>query len=408
MKNQLAYEAIQASVNALHQAVGPRYQTCYLYGSLAQGLYQPDQSDINLLIIVDDETDIHTVRAALHPVWANYGEILRHAPGIATTATFRRHMLLNPILARHIDRFGKQVKGSQKVLYQTSPLDKVRYVARLSAQAWQASEALAPQLLATTEAQTEALANLRRLVRQVRRRPVAQEERAEALFLEVQTALEQQISLLGLAQALPRDPLITEKQVGDMPYHLPGLRAIYERMGKLILVADDLASLANFAWDKLADEVSGSYIGLQVTTPVQFQLAVEYEYPLEYVLRNFRHVWGEQFIEKLSPPTWAVLRDAARFATNIQIYELPHAYITANAQQDEEAALRKLIHDFQNKLLNARLQNELLSRMKLTDRFEPPQPLPDRNRPTSDRVSGIFDQLQAWSKFYEEGMLRAV
>lgn len=404
MKNKTAYDAIKASVVALNDAIGPLYQTCYLYGSLAQGLYQPDQSDINLLIIVDDETNIHEVQAALKPIWQEYGQILRHAPGIATASAFRRHMLLNPILARHIDRFGKQVKGSKKALYQTSPLDKTRYLARLSARAMLASESLTPQLIPDESKQDAPLAELRRLVRQVRRARVEMNETAPALFTEIQTVISQQMTLLGL------DKPSLALAGGSGPYPLPGLRAVYERMGHLILVADDLHLRADFAWDKLAKKVGSEFIGLQVATPAQFQLAVEYEYPLEYSLQNFRHIWGERIIENIQPPAWSILRDAARFATNIQIHDLPHAYITAvdSPQQGDEKALREIIHDFQNKLLNARLQNELLSRMKLVDAFEPPTPLPDRTASSRERLAGIFGQLNAWSEFYEESMLNAV
>lgn len=403
MKNKSAYDAIKASVVALNDAIGPLYQTCYLYGSLAQGLYQPDQSDVNLLIIVHDETDIHQIQTALKPIWLEYGSILRRAPGIATVSSFRRHMLLNPILARHIDRFGKQVKGSKKALYQTSPLDKTRYLARLSARAMIASQALTPQLINDESKRDAPLVELRRLVRQVRRGWVEIDETAVSLFTEIQTVINQQMNLLDLAR-----PTLALAG-GSIPYDLPNLRAVYERMGNLVLVADNLHLLHKFDWTKLAEQVSPEFIGLQVATPAQFQLAVEYEYPLEYSLQNFRHIWGERIIENLEPPVWSILRDAARFATNTQIYDLPHAYITAvDDTHDDEQALHKIIHDFQNKLLNARLQNELLSRMKLVDNFQPSTPLPDRTAPSRERLAGIFDHLNAWSEFYEEGMLSAV
>ncbi len=403
MKNKTAYDAIKASVVALNDAIGPLYQTCYLYGSLAQGLYQPDQSDVNLLIIVHNETDIHQIQAALKPVWLEYGSVLRRSPGIATVSAFRRHMLLNPMLARHIDRFGKQVKGSKRVLHQTSPLDKTRYLARLSARAMVASQALTPQLISDESQREEPLVELRRLVRQVRRGRVEIDETAVSLFTEIQTVISQQMSLLDLAR-----PSLSLAG-GSAPYALPGLRAVYERMGNLVLVADDLHQLRKFDWAKLAEQVGPEFIGLQVATPAQFQLAVEYEYPLEYSLQSFRHIWGECIIENLEPPAWSILRDAARVATNTQIYDLPHAYITAvDDTPNDEEALQKIIHDFQNKLLNARLQNELLSRMKLVDTFQPPMPLPDRTTPSRERLSGIFNHLNAWSEFYEEGMLSAV
>ena len=404
MKNQTAYDAIKASVVALNEAIGPLYQTCYLYGSLAQGLYQPDQSDINLLIIVDDRTDMHEVRAALKPIWVEYGDVLRRAPGIATQSAFQRHMLLNPILARHIDRFGKQVKGSKKALYQTSPLDKTRYLARMAARSLVASQALAPQLMPDESQRLVPLTELRRLIRQIRRGPVGQDETAVSLFHELQTFLHQQMTQLGIA--LPE-----QNNTGSAPYDVPGLRAIYERMGNLVLVVDKLPHLTqtDFDWEKLAAQVPPEYIGLQLVTPAQLQLAVEYEFALEYSLQNFRHIWGERLIEKLEPPVWAVLRDAARFVSDIQIYDLPHAYITAvSPDGDDEQVLRKIIHDFQNKLLNARLQNELLSRLKFVDRYEPPTPLPDRTAPSQERLAGILNQLNEWSEFYKEGMLSAV
>lgn len=409
MKNAQAYTAIQAAVVAISQKLGGRYQTCYLYGSLAQGYYQPNQSDINLIFIFDDDTSMHDVREAFQPVWAEYGEILRRAPIMATETAFLRHMRLHPTLARHIAKHGKRVKGSRPVLTQTSSLANKEQLARLASFAIQASLALTPELMEPAK-RDEPLQLLRSLVRQLRRGPVDERETAAALYAELQTPLHRKMEELDLlphpdvpvgSTAYLNPAALNEKP----PYDVPNLKAVYEKMNHLLLAVDEIEQVREYPWGALAKALNGQYGGLQITTRTQMRLAVKYETPLEYVLRSYRHVWGYDPLKELDPPPWRILRDAARFASNIQLEHLPHAYLTT-PDDPEEKGLRKLIHDFQNKLLNLRLQNELMARFGLVERIQPAEPLPDREEPSSKRIAGIFDQLDWWANFYTSAMYK--
>ncbi len=66
----------------------------------------------------------------------------------------------------------------------------------------------------------------------------------------------------------------------------------------------------------------------------------------------------------------------------------------------------KLIHDFQNKLLNIQLEHELLVRFGIVQRFTPPEPLPEREAPNHQRIELIFKHFHWWTNFYTDQMLK--
>lgn len=396
MKHQEAYDAIKATVMAIHQKIGPLYHTCYLYGSLAQGMYQPGQSDVNLLVIVQDQTPLVELYEAYQPVWQQFGSVLVKAPDVVTEKAFQRHMALNPTLARHIDIYGKQVKGSKRVLHKTSALDQTRAVAHLGYQGLVYSKSLVPSMIPKEEEREEPLRQLRRVIRQLRRGMVGPEETPIELLGELHQYLASQIQ-----EVSPNPPPAEDS--GDNP--VPYLTAVYEYKDQIILVVnppDMREVLQNVDWAELATTFDQPYGGLQVTTPSQFRLAVLHEDPLDFRLRSYRHVWGDEVLADINPSNWAILRSAACFTSNIQIHDMPHAYLSA----PDEATIRKVIHDYQNKLLNTTLQHELLSRLKVVEKSKPTTPLPDRTAPSHERIKGIFDHLEWWSEFYTEAMAK--
>jgi hypothetical protein len=180
---------------------------------------------------------------------------------------------------------------------------------------------------------------------------------------------------------------------------VPGLVAIYEKLDYLLLVVADIAAVRDYDWAGFGKQLNGMYGGVQVMTADQLRLAIQLEQTLEYVLRSYNHKWGHDVVADLQPPAQFALRDAARFVSQVAIFDMPHAYFTAEPSQ-----YGKLIHDFQNKLLNARLQNELLARMKFTESKQPPTPLPDRTAPSLDRIAAIFDHLDWWAAYYTNQM----
>ena len=60
--------AIEAVVTELSRNLGSQLKAAYLFGSFVQGYYQPGESDINFLFIVDDEADFFEIRHCFLPV----------------------------------------------------------------------------------------------------------------------------------------------------------------------------------------------------------------------------------------------------------------------------------------------------------------------------------------------------
>ncbi|MCB0035515.1 MAG: hypothetical protein KDE51_15895 [Anaerolineales bacterium] len=382
---------------ALHDKIGRQYKGCYLYGSLAQGFYQSEQSDINLLVIVEDGTNIHPIRKAFLPIWEKYSDVLVTPPGVATKSAFQRHLELTPLMAHHINKHGKQVQGTTRAVRRTSSLDQRAAVGHLSAQILEASNALLPDIIFTEEGKTKALALLRQLVRQLRRGPVELTEEPLDLYLELQVHLQERIAELEIQ--VPAAEEDTEP-----PYHLPELYTVYEKMDQLILAVNDINVLKAFDLDSLQAQADGLFGGVQIGTPEQLMLAVEYDNPLEHLLRSYRHQWGVDLLQTMEPPISRSLQHAARFTSNILIFDLPQAYLTAADDKD----IHKVIHDFQNKLLNARLQNELLGRLQVVEKSEPDNPLPERTAPLPQRISAIFKHLEWWTNYYAQAMNSAL
>jgi predicted nucleotidyltransferase len=90
MSRTLAYSTIEAVIDRLRSALGEGLLSVYLYGSLSDGTYQADQSDINLVALVADPVAVHQVRKMLRAgVWAKYGQTLRQTPLVATPRQIR-------------------------------------------------------------------------------------------------------------------------------------------------------------------------------------------------------------------------------------------------------------------------------------------------------------------------------
>jgi hypothetical protein len=112
-------------------------------------------------------------------------------------------------------------------------------------------------------------------------------------------------------------------------------------------------------------------------------------------LGRVRHIWGANPLEGVEATTGRILRAAARLAATLHLDALSNAYLTSN---DRQAG--KIIHDFQNRLLNVQLQHELLHRLAHLPRSEPSPPLPDRHAPAAQRIEAIFAHLDWWAEHY--------
>ena len=389
-------EAINTIIKQFKRKLGGQLQAIFLYGSYAQGFYQEGESDINLFIVVEDGTNIHALRRTFLPIWDDYGQILKRAPLIAPHTAFMRHVQINPLLAHHIARDGKQLFGAPDFLDSIlPPLDVNEAYAYMTNEAMQASKVLMPELLEPEDAEA-ARQTLQRIVRRIRREPITTPESSTQLLARVIHFLNPIIHKLPVAkQWMGTRPSPTTSPI------LPGLQGLYKDTGKMILVFAQLTpqQIMRTDWTKLSDTIGNKYLGIEITSTVQLCLTATYERPLDVHFRKFEHNWGPDFLPTLNLSPRQIFRQAARLPSQIQVDSLPNAVLT-----QDDSALHTIIHDFQNKLLNVQLEHEILCRFEMVERFTPPEPLPGRETLPTQRIVAIFKHLQWWADFYADQM----
>ena len=391
--------AVDAVLDALMRDLGHDVMSLYLFGSLSSGSYQHGQSDINLLIILDEDATVHHVRNALRPVWRQHGPVLKRTPLVTTPATLSRHLRFNPGLAQHLVQYGSLLVG-QPCLPEPLTHDMFEQLSQLARIAMHASAAIAPSLLSAMEG-AKAISRLRSLTRQLYGLEVNEEEPATSLFGQIQadvlSRLEQHPSLFW-----------KDQQVPDAPPLVRDLRAIYENENRLILLLPDSGPenvaerITHIDWDAVANRIVGQYRGLWVTTAAQLRLILQYDSPAGYQLGSYNHAWGLDPIADLQVDAWRIFRNFGRLPSTLLVDTLPQVYINS-----KDSDLAMLVHDLHNKLLNVQLQNELFCRLKDRPIKEPPEQLPDRDLPMETRIDGIFNHLEWWAAYYDNQMTAA-
>ncbi|NKQ34473.1 MAG: nucleotidyltransferase domain-containing protein [Chloroflexi bacterium] len=393
------HPAIDATTRALERALDDQLEAIFLYGSLAQGLYRPDESDINLLVEVADGTNAHLVRDAFLPVWAAHQDALKRAPLLATTPALNRHLRLHLAFARHLSRTDRQIFGAPDALeIDLTAVSPPELFSPIADEALTVSAVLAPSLLDET-AQANLTAKLHRLYRHMTQENPPEGATAAQTYGRIQKRLS--AAMTTLPQTKRWDAAARKKATSPL---LPGLQSIYTSGGHTILIFDHLSPqrLSRANWDALAQRLPGNPTSLQVTTVSQASLIAAYERPLDILFKRFQHNWGVNFLAVLEPSPHQLMRHSARTPSRLLIDDLPHTYLTAPPDDDE--ALHKIIHDFQNKLLNIRLENELLSRFQKAPQFTPPGPVPDRDAPPQERIAALFQHFEWWTQFYTDEM----
>jgi hypothetical protein len=395
MKQQLAaYRAAEESAAAFRQGIGDHLHTLYLFGSLADGSYRPGRSNVNLLAVVDEAARLPQLRAAFQPAWRKHGKTLQRAPLLATPTTLARYTRLRPDFAWHLAQHGRPLLGQPLTGLPTTEPRPLERLSPLALQAMAASAALAPQLL-SPEAAEQSLTLLRGLA--YRLAGVASETAtAGALFAQVQAALAPRLATLPVTHWTGLTYL-------ESPPLLPQLLAIYEETDQIVLILPEMSAADWLAidWDEVAGRLLDQYYGLQVATPAQLRLVMAQERAADLRLGRVRHIWGAHPIEALEAATGRILHSAARLAARLHLDDLPNTYLTSTEAQDN-----KIIHDFQNRLLNVQLQHELLHRLAHLPRSEPPIPLPDRTTPTPQRIEAIAYHFDWWADHYTAELLR--
>lgn len=393
------HAAIDAILKAFQQKLGDQLLGLFLYGSMGEGLHRPGISDINLGIVVTDDTPIHQVHNCFVPLWHEHQLALKRAPLLASQSAFKRHMRLNPAFARHLSRTEGLIYGRSELLdfdmKTVSPNELFAYVAR---EAMPVSMLLAPDQL-DDETAVATRAHMHTLYRHVFQEAVPSGESDAEVYSRIQQFLNTVISKLPAA----RKWAAARGKAGTSPL-LPGLQSIYADTGTAVLVFSQLtpAVIQQSQWPRLANRLPPGCKTMQIATVEQMCLVAMYETPIDLVFNKKQHQWGIDFLPVLQPVREQIMRQAARRPSAILVDDLPNTYLTKEEANDE--VLHKIIHDFQNKLLNIRLENELLHRFKLVDKFAPPEPIPDRETPARQRVVALFNQFNWWAEFYANEM----
>lgn len=387
--------ALQNITQTLTADLGSQLEAIFLFGSQAAETYQTAASDTNLLLITSPQANSHTIRESFYPLWQQHKALLKRAPLVANRHALKRHLRLNPHLALNLLQYGRQLTGEPMPdgFFRTR-VNPAEVYAHLTQQLLDASAALSQN----SNPQDKMLLN--RLGRQVSNRPLPQAETAVNQFNIVQQALTAVLNQLPAAQSWHK-----AAQTGPASPTIPGLQAIYNENHKNIFVFNQLTpqQISRINWQTLAQHLPQSNDSLHVTTVAQFCLMTLYDRALDLRFNKFQHKWGIHFLPRLTPSNRQILRQAARIPSQILIDALPHSYLTAGDTKDD--TLHKLIHDYQNRMLNIQLENELLFRLGLIPaKFDPPAPLPERDAAPLERLDAIFQHLEWWADFYQTAL----
>lgn len=384
-------------IQTLSRKLGSKIESAYLFGSVAQRTYELGESDVNLLLVLSEDVSIHELRQVFRPLWQEYGQRLRRAPLITTRQTLARHMLLRPTFAHHLVSEGQQLLGGSGLLHKLPappPMSDQDIYAHLAHEIMLASAALTPFIVSEEDARNN-MVRLRRIARRILQRPVNPQETAVDLFALVHETLD------PIINNLPTDQPWLAMRTATSPL-LPGLQATYTKdLDNIALIFNQISSpqIRSIGWEKLSRRLAKDYKAIYVTSSIQLRLIHQYETPLDLLFKRSQLTWGMDPLGNLNANRIYQLRQAARLPSDVAVDHLPNAYLT---QEDSE--IHKIIHDFQNRLLNVQLENELLSRMKLAERFKSPTPLPGREAPPTERLDVIFQHLNGWADHYTKQM----
>ena len=385
--------AISTISQTLADALGPQLEALFLFGSQTNKYYQSAVSDTNLLLIIQPNATFQAVRQAFFPIWQSHQAMLKRAPLVATRSNLQRHLQLNPRLAIHLLQNGQPLASSLSAedlfRVQTNPYEIYAHYAE---QLLNASAALCHS--------TEADEQLNRLARRIHNQPDGFDNSAVSQFNTVHQALTAVTSQLPAAKTWN-----TAAETGTASTTIPGLLAIYTENSKNIFVFDQLPPqrVSQIKWQQLAQRLPQPNGTLHITTVAHFCLMALYNNALDLRFNKYTHKWGIHFLAQLTPSNYQILRQAARVPSHILLDDLPHSFLTAANNNAE--TLHKLIHDFQNQMLNIQLENELLFRLGLIpEKFTPPEPLPDPDTPPQQRLDAIFQQLEWWADFYQTAL----
>ncbi|MBK8902245.1 MAG: hypothetical protein IPM53_13750 [Anaerolineaceae bacterium] len=387
--------ALNTISQTLAADLGPQLEAVFLFGRQAVQSPRTAVSPPHLLLVISPDANLHAVRESFHPLWQEHKTVLKQPPLVATRQALRRHLELNPHLALDMLQHGLQLAGQ--------PMPANFFRTRVNPHelyAHFAQELLAASAALSQTSSPEDDMRLNDLVQQICARPVRATETGVARFTMVQQALTAVLNQLPAASKWSR-----AAQTGPTSADIPGLQAIYTENNKNIFVFNQLTPrhIGLINWETLAQHLPQADGSLHVTTVAQFCLLGLYEKALDLRFNKYQHKWGIPFLARLTPSSRQILRQAARTPSHILVNALPHSFLTAANTSDD--TLHKLIHDYQNRMLNIQLENELLFRLGLIPaKFVPPEPLPERDTSAKQRLTAILQHLEWWADFYQSAL----
>lgn len=352
--------------SAFVNAIGDQLTAVYTYNR------PPDE---RLLLITAAAVDIHQIRAVFREQAAQ-----SPPPMIVPQPILARQMRLFPLWAQAVQA-GDCLYGSP-IAPVSVEITAVSTAAYWAQEAMEASAALS---------KPEEMERLRRLARQLLGRAVDAGETAVLLLADIHRQLNKMMDDCGVPDWQ------TDRPATDAV--LPGLLAGYRMMAAMVYVFDDSLPdlLIKADGETLLAAMEQPADGVRLTTARQLRLLLSRQSAAAFILQNYTHVWGANPLAGLAPERNFVFRDAAAKAAVYRTDTFIHDYFLMPDGDDE--VMYKLIHDFQNKLLNVQLEHELLYRLLSFDRFAPAE-LPDRTAPSRERLDAIFEQLDWWSAQY--------
>jgi hypothetical protein len=116
--------------------------------------------------------------------------------------------------------------------------------------------------------------------------------------------------------------------------------------------------------------------------------------PADWLFGHYVLLWGEEIFPGEQPDTRLVIRDLGRHSSGLLIADLPQAIVVA--AEDE---LNRLVHDFQNSLLNLQLRHEVLERLTTSVGPLPEITLPSRAWAPLERLEEAARVLDRWAEF---------
>lgn len=380
--------AINDLLAALERPLGNELQSVYRCSAHGHGYFSSSSAEILLLLLVSELPSLHRLREA----YLSHTKAPAEKDGwqliVATRSGLKRHLSLNPLLAHHLTSSGERIRGHDlfsRGTKQPPPGERVAFLAR---EAMEASAALAPDLL-SAEAAAGAKHRLFQLAAHLSPSPPSNTDPAAKLFTLVQIHLRQRIDELSLGKG-------TGEAAGKAR---PGsIQAAYQDQDRLLVVVSPPTadSLQEIDWPALARRVPPRLSQLTVVTSDQLNLVIRRERPFDYVLKSFQHLWGADPLQGLQVSAQAVFRQAARRPSRLLTSGVPGAYLAA----PDDEAVHMVVHDFQNQLLNTRLEHELLHRFYGVQPAAPEEPLPRRDEPNTQRIEAILAHCNWWAAHY--------